>query len=83
MRLGRPLVPSPPRPGRVTPRGAAGRTDSPGQGKGCDTALAGCLGLDGDKYGERPGERLQESLVKVSGFPAAPESTTDRFSEIT
>lgn len=54
-----------------------------GRAGGCDTPLAACLGLDGDKYGERPGERLQESLIKVSGFPAAPESTTDRFSEIT
>lgn len=76
-------MPTPSRRDRVIPRGAAGRTDIPGQGRGCDTALAGCLRLDGDKYGEHPGEGLQESLIKVSGFPAAPESTTDRFSEIT
>lgn len=76
-------MPAPPRRGRVIPRGAAGRTDIPGQGRGCHRALLGYRGLDGDKYGERPGERLQESSIKVSGFPAAPESTTDRFSEIT
>lgn len=51
------------------------------KGRGCDTALASCLGLDGDKHGGHSGERLQESLIKVSGFPA-PKSKTDRFSEI-
>lgn len=76
-------MPAPSRSGWVTSRGTASRTDIPGQDRGRDTALAGCLGLDGDKYGERPGERLRGSLIKVSGFPATPESTTDRFSEIT
>lgn len=76
-------MPAPSRSGRVTPRGTASHTDIPGRAGGRDTALAGCLGLDGDKYSERPGERLRGSLIKVSGFPAPPESTTDRFSEIT